>query len=186
MLHWQLLTLHFFLISLKCWCTIKFCKIVCCSICELRKSQELRGVLVHLWSIVICDIFQLRNKVWQRIGLSPTVKLLLFGVFLQVSDILSEADTVLRCLKKSLVLKPTNTAIRVETAQFAITMFSFCQRQKRILSKITNGSPESEKSTSVLSELVQLAPMYLKGATTNYEKVPIIHKDITYYEVYNN
>ena len=135
--------------------------------------------------MIICDIFRTRSEIKSDYWPFSDCEAVSY-LFLQVSDILSEADTVLRCLKKSLVLTPTNTAIRIETAQFAITMFSFCQRQKRILSKTTNGSPESEKSTSVLSELEQLAPMYLKGATTNYEKV--FHKDniyiITHFKIF--
>ena len=89
----------------------------------------------------------------------------------QVSDILSEADTVLRCMKKSMVLKPTNTTIIIEGASFAFTMFAFCERQKRIFKKTAHLSSDSCEEMAVITELEQLSPMYLKGATTNYEKV---------------
>merc|ERR1711974_205786 len=104
------------------------------------------------------------------------------GTSSQVRGILSEADQVFRCLKKSLSLSPTNTTTCIESANFAFTMSAFCSRQQRLFRTGTTTTTNQEGSEeqisesvlsdekSVSSELKEIGPMYPRGASDHYAK----------------
>ena len=77
----------------------------------------------------------------------------------QVRGILSEADQVFRCLKKSLSLSPNNTTICIESANFAFTMSAFCSRQQRLFrtGTTTTNQEGSEEQVWTLTEFFSVS-----------------------------
>ena len=45
-----------------------------------------------------------------------------------IKEILSEANAILKCFTKSIELSATSTTVRIESANFAYTLLSYCGR----------------------------------------------------------
>ena len=80
-----------------------------------------------------------------------------------IKKILSEARAIYKCFCRCIDLQPSSTTIRIESANFAYTMVSFCGRQM---------SDENVENLSMemFSMIEELRPKFMEFAVEHYDK----------------
>jgi calcineurin-binding protein cabin-1 len=79
-----------------------------------------------------------------------------------VKQILAEAEAIMKCFRNCIQLSPRSTTVRIESANFAYTMVSFCTRQL--------GDDNVESLSMDLFTLIEkLKPAFMAFAVENYD-----------------
>ena len=100
-----------------------------------------------------------------------------------IKNVLVKSDIITKCYGRCHELSSRNSMIRIESANFAYTMHSFCTRQLDMISiqavESATGTdnqnlepelPKSAERENLKTTLQERAPKYLKDASDNYDK----------------
>ena len=81
-----------------------------------------------------------------------------------IKQILNEAKAILKCFQKCIQLSPTSTTVRIESANFAYTLLSYCGRL------MSDGDNIDSLSIDLFNSVDQLHPVFFEFSQRNYQK----------------
>ena len=81
-----------------------------------------------------------------------------------IKQILNEAKAILKCFQKCIQLSATSTTVRIESANFAYTLLSYCGRL------MSDGDNVESLSIDLFNSVDSLHPLFFEFAQSNYQQ----------------
>ena len=99
---------------------------------------------------------RLESKINEMKNLETTTEL--------IKQILNEAKAILKCFQKCIQLSANSTTVRIESANFAYTLLSYCGRL------MSDGDNMESLSIDLFNSVDQLHPVFFEFAQSNYQR----------------